>query len=61
MKELEVIKNKKKFLQAEYEKHFKYLFNSYSDFVNSMEMDAIDCKNCGCYYWNGCRLRCNCI
>ena len=38
MKELEVIKNKKKFLQAEYEKNFKYLFNSYSDFVNSIEM-----------------------
>lgn len=58
--ELETIitKDKEQFLQKE--KPW-FHWRSFKAFRKFMEEDAVECKNCGTWYWEGCNKRCDCI
>jgi hypothetical protein len=50
-------KDKEKFLLSEMP-HFEK--TNIKDFKKYMEGSETTCENCGVYYWNGCKKRCNC-
>lgn len=56
-----VTKNKETFLQDEYDNWYCNLIDTdYIGFLDYMEADIKSCKNCGVYYWSGCKKRCTC-
>jgi hypothetical protein len=52
-----ITKDKEQFLLSEM-KHFGK--RSLERFKKYMEDMDITCKNCGVYYWKGCKKRCDC-
>ena len=52
-----ITKDKELFLLSEM-KHFGK--SSIKTFKKYMEGNEATCKNCGVYYWNGCKKRCEC-
>lgn len=55
-----VTTRKKAFLRKEYNM-FQFKGTGYKAFLELFESDARQCAKCGVWYWDTCKMRCNCL
>jgi len=52
--------NKQKFLKAQHKESTYWQEFSYAEYLRTMSEDAIKCKICKGYYWEGYKKKCDC-